>query len=68
MTDINQNVKRCCSSERNRTGEVVEIIKELNEQRYIIECKNTYELTVGIENKPMITTARKIDLEIIKED
>ena len=52
----------------NRTGEVVEIIKELNEQRYIIECKNTYELTVGIENKPIRTTARKIDLQIIKED
>ena len=51
----------------NRTGEIVEIIKELNSDRYVIECKNSYELTIGVENKPMRTTARKIDLEIIKE-
>ena len=51
----------------NRTGEIVEIIKELNSDRYVIECKNSYELTIGVENKPMTTTVRKIDLEIIKE-
>ena len=51
-----------------RTGEVVEIIKELNLDRYVIECKNSYELTIGTEYKPIRTTARKIDLQIIKED
>ena len=51
----------------NRTGEIVEIIRELNSDRYVIECKNSYELTIGVENKPIRTTARKIDLEIIKE-
>ena len=51
----------------NRTGEIVEIIRELNSDRYVIECKNSYELTIGVENKHITTTARKIDLEIIKE-
>ena len=52
----------------NRTGEIVEIIRELNSDRYVIECKNSYELTVGVETKPIRTTARKVDLEIVKED
>lgn len=51
----------------SRTGEIVEIIRELNSDRYVIECKNSYESTIGVENKPITTTARKIDLEIIKE-
>ena len=51
----------------NRTGEIVEIIRELNSDRCVIECKNSYELTVGVEAKPIRTTARKVDLEIIKE-
>ena len=51
----------------NRTGEIVEIIRELNADRYIVECKNSYELTVGVINKPIRTTVRKIDLEIINE-
>ena len=52
----------------NRTGEVVDIVKELNNDRYVIECKNTYELCIGVENKKMTTTARKVDLEIIEEE
>ena len=52
----------------NRTGETVEIIRELNSNRYVIECKNSYELTVGVVNKPIRTTVRKIDLEIINEE
>ena len=52
----------------NRTGELVEIIRELSADRYVIECKNSYELTVGVKAKPIRTTARKVDLEIIEED
>lgn len=51
-----------------RTGEIVEIIKELNSDRCVIKAKNTYDLCIGVENKPVLTTARKEDLEIIKED
>ena len=51
----------------NRTGEIVEIIRELNFDRYVIECKNSYELTVGVEAKPIRTTARKVDLEIVED-
>ena len=50
------------------TGEEVEIVRELNKDRYVIKAKNTYDLCIGVENKPVLTTARKIDLEIIKED
>ena len=35
----------------SRTGETVDIIKELNENRYVIECKNTYELCIGVEKR-----------------
>ena len=52
----------------NRTGELVEIIRELNSDRYVIECKNSYELTVAVEAKPIRTTARKVDLEIVEEE
>ena len=52
----------------NRTGEVIDIVKELNNDRYVIECKNTYELCIGVENKKITTTARKVDLEIIEEE
>lgn len=51
----------------NRTGELVEIIRELSADRYVIECKNSYELTVGVEAKPIRTTARKVDLEIVED-
>ena len=51
----------------NRTGEIVEIIKELNKDRCVIQCKNTYELTVGTQKTNIKTTARKIDLLIINE-
>ena len=37
----------------NRTGEEVEIVRELNNDRYVIECKNTYELCIGLEKKPV---------------
>ena len=52
----------------NRTGDIVEIIRELNSERCIIECKNSYELTVGVEAKSIRTTARKVDLEIVEGD
>ena len=51
-----------------RIGEEVEIVRELNKDRYVIKAKNTYDLCIGVENKPVLTTARKIDLDIIKED
>ena len=31
-----------------RTGEEVEIVKELNKDRYVIKAKNTYDLCIGV--------------------
>ena len=52
----------------SRTGETVDIIKELNENRYVVECKNSYEICIGIKNKNIRTTANKADLKFIDEE
>ena len=52
----------------SRTGETVDIIKELNENRYVIECKNSYEICIVIKNKNIRTTVNKADLKFIDEE